>query len=150
MGGGQKWYASPDVATVMEQTVVGGTAQDYSKVGTLSEAVGAYLTIGAAEFLTVDGDRLVYAGHYTDASLKSTVGWTPPGSDPVSATPSARPSSRPAARRLRPRKTSTTTTVDRCPASSRRRSERGMRSRRSASTARSARATTLTPTTSTW
>lgn len=79
---GQKWYASPDVASVMEQTAAGGTAQDYSKVGTLSEAVGAYLTIGAAEFLAVDGDRLVYAGHYTDASLKSTVGWSPVGSDP--------------------------------------------------------------------
>jgi hypothetical protein len=79
---GQKYYASSDVASVLEQQAVGGSSQDYASTGTLSDAVGAYLTIGAAEFLIVDGDRLVYGGHFTDATLKSTVGWTPVGSDP--------------------------------------------------------------------
>lgn len=79
---GQNWFASPDVASALETAAVGGTSQDYSAVGVLSEAVGAYLTIGAVEFLTVDGDRLVYAGHFTDPTLKSTVGWSPVGADP--------------------------------------------------------------------
>lgn len=79
---GQNWYASPDVAVAMEQASVGGDGQDYEAVGILSEAVGAYLTIPSAKFLAVDGDRLIWGGHQTDASLASTVGWTPKKGDP--------------------------------------------------------------------
>lgn len=79
---GQKYYASPDVATVLEQQAVGGTGQDYSSIGTLSEAVNAYTNLPSAKFVIVDGDQLVYAGHWTDASRFSMVGWTPPTTDP--------------------------------------------------------------------
>lgn len=78
---GQKYYASPDVATAMEAASSGDSA-NYEAVGTLSDAVGAYLTIPSAKFIIVDGDRLVYGGHWTDASLQSTVGWTPVTGDP--------------------------------------------------------------------
>lgn len=76
------WFASPDVATVLETSSSGGSGQDYADVGTLSEAIGAYLTIGAAKYVTVDGDRLIYGGHWTDATKMSTVGWTPQSNDP--------------------------------------------------------------------
>jgi hypothetical protein len=79
---GQNWYASPDVAVAMEQASVGGDGQDYAATGTLSEAVGAYLTIPSAKFLAVDGDRLIWGGHQTDPALASTVGWTPKKGDP--------------------------------------------------------------------
>lgn len=76
------WFASPDVAAVLEQSASGGNGQDYADVGTLSDAVGAYLTIQSARYLCVDGDRLVYGGHWTDASQMSTVGWSPVTGDP--------------------------------------------------------------------
>ena len=49
---------------------------------TLSEAVGSYLLLPSAKFLAVDGDRLVFAGHFTDLSKQSQIGWTPPTNDP--------------------------------------------------------------------
>lgn len=79
---GQNWWASPDVATAMETAAAGGTGQDYASVGTLSDAIGAYLTIPSAKFLTVDGNRLIYGGHWTDTAQMSTVGWTPVKNDP--------------------------------------------------------------------
>ena len=56
-------------------------ATGYS-AGTLSEAIGDYLTLPSARYLTTDGDRLVLGGHQTDATLQSTVWWTPPSNDP--------------------------------------------------------------------
>ncbi len=78
---GTKWYASPDVATALEAASSGNSA-NYAATGVLSEAVGAYLTIPSARFLAVDGDRLIYGGHWTDVTQQSTVGWTPPRNDP--------------------------------------------------------------------
>jgi hypothetical protein len=79
---GTKFYASPDVATVLESSTVGGSGQDYSQIGTLSEAIGAYLTIQSARYMCVDGDRLIYGGHWTDTAQMSTAGWTPVTGDP--------------------------------------------------------------------
>jgi hypothetical protein len=81
---GQKWYASPGVAQALEAAASGGATSSgtYPQVGTLSESIGAYLLIPSARFLIVDGDRLIYGGHWTDATKQSQVGWTPPRSDP--------------------------------------------------------------------
>lgn len=79
---GQKMYASPDVATVLEAAIVGSTDQNYSQVGELSEPIGAYLPLPSFKYCIVDGDRLVYGSHQSDASLFSQVGWTPVTNDP--------------------------------------------------------------------
>lgn len=76
------WFASPDVATEMEKQASGGTGQDYADVGTLSEAVGAYLTLPSFKYCIVDGDRLVYGGDQSNSTFFSRVGWTPPTADP--------------------------------------------------------------------
>jgi hypothetical protein len=78
---GQNWWASPDVAAALEGAASGNSG-NYEANGTLSDAIGAYLTIPSAKFLIVDGDRLVYGGHWTNAALASTVGWTPVKNDP--------------------------------------------------------------------
>lgn len=78
---GQNWYASPDVATALE-AASSGNSGNYEAIGTLSDAIGAYLTIPSAKFVAVDGDRLIYAGHWTNTDLQSTVGWTPVKNDP--------------------------------------------------------------------
>lgn len=78
---GQNWFASPDVAAALE-SAAGTSGGNYIAVGLLSDAIGAYLTIPSVKFLAVDGDRIVYGGHWTDASLASTVGWTPVKDDP--------------------------------------------------------------------
>lgn len=73
-------FATPDVAAALEAAVGFGTS--YSSLGPLSEDIGTYLLLPAARFLTYDGDRLILAGHYTDATLQSTVWWTPVANDP--------------------------------------------------------------------
>lgn len=78
----QNWWASPDVAAEVERQVSTGNGGDYADIGTVSEAIGAYLTLPSFKYAIVDGDRLVYASHQSDASLFSQVGWTPPTSDP--------------------------------------------------------------------
>ena len=78
---GQQWFASPDVEVALEAQASGNSG-NYAAVGTLSEAIGAYLPMPAAKYLAVDGDRLIYAGHETDVTRQSTVGWTPVKSDP--------------------------------------------------------------------
>lgn len=59
-------------------TVVDTTAYStgYS-AGVLSEDIGDYALIPSARHLVVDGDRLVWGGHPTDAALASRVGWSP-------------------------------------------------------------------------
>lgn len=44
---------------------------------TLAEDVGDYSLIPSARFLTVDEDRLIWAGSFEDNALSSRVGWTP-------------------------------------------------------------------------
>ena len=71
-------------------TVVGtSTATDsvsntvgYAATGTLSENIGNYLLLPSAKYLLVDGDRLVFASHWTDLTKQSQVGWTPVTNDP--------------------------------------------------------------------
>ena len=84
--------ASTDNVTFyrIASTVVGTTtfidtiafAVGYAAGGTLSDAIGAYTLEKSVRFLSVDLARLLYAGHFTDASLKSTIGWTPVPNDP--------------------------------------------------------------------
>lgn len=55
---------------------------DYADLGPLSEDIGTYLLIGSAKFISIDGDRLVFAGNWEDDTKKSQVGWTPVQNDP--------------------------------------------------------------------
>lgn len=57
-------------------------ATGYAAVGVLSEAIGTYLNIWSARYLAVDGDRLLFAGHWTDVTKQSLVGWSPVLNDP--------------------------------------------------------------------
>ena len=50
--------------------------------GLLSESIGTYQLQKSAKFLTVDGDRLITGGHWTDTTLQSTVTWSPVQNDP--------------------------------------------------------------------
>ncbi len=78
------------IATVIDATTTyNDEVQDispgvvsYNASGPLSEAIGAYLPLPSAKFLAIDGDRLLYAGHWTDASRQSQIGWTPVFNDP--------------------------------------------------------------------
>lgn len=63
--------------TYNDETALGG----YTSF-TLSDAIGAYLRPYSAKFLSVDGDRLIYGGHWTDDTKKSAVSWTPVLNDP--------------------------------------------------------------------
>ena len=64
---------------VATTTVTDSTAYatGYASQGDLSEDIGEYINIGSAKYLSVDGDRLIFAGHWTDLSKQSQVGWTP-------------------------------------------------------------------------
>jgi hypothetical protein len=66
--------------TTFVDTVAFGTG--YEASGPLSEDIGAYDLLPSAEFLAVEGDRLVLGGHQTDAAKKSTIVWTPVFNDP--------------------------------------------------------------------
>jgi hypothetical protein len=57
-------------------------ASGYASQGPVSEVIGTYLLQPSAKYIAVDGDRLLLAGHWTDASLQSTVWWTPVSADP--------------------------------------------------------------------
>lgn len=57
-------------------------ASGYASQGPVSEVIGTYLLQPSAKYLSVDGDRLLLAGHWTDPSLQSTVWWTPVSADP--------------------------------------------------------------------
>jgi hypothetical protein len=67
------------------RTVVGTTTFDdttnanagYAQTYTLSEDIGSYTVLGSARYLTIDADRLVWAGSYENDALASTVGWSP-------------------------------------------------------------------------
>ena len=54
----------------------------YEPTGSLSEAIGTYLTEPSVKFLSVDGDRLLMGGHWTDATRQSRVYWSPVFNDP--------------------------------------------------------------------
>lgn len=53
-----------------------------ASTGVLSEDLGDYTNLPSARYLAVDGDRLVFAGHFTDQTKASQVGWTPVTNDP--------------------------------------------------------------------
>lgn len=77
---GDVYFASQDVALACEAAA--GIATNYADVGVLSEDVGEYTLLPSARFLGVDGDRLIFAGHWTDLSKQSQVGWTAVFNDP--------------------------------------------------------------------
>ncbi len=52
-------------------------AAGYAQTYPLSEDIGDYTLLGSARYLTIDADRLVWAGSYEDEQLGSRVGWTP-------------------------------------------------------------------------
>lgn len=57
-------------------------ATGYSGQGVLSPQIGDYDNLPSAKFVAVDGDRLIFAGHWTDESLMSQIGWSPVQNDP--------------------------------------------------------------------
>lgn len=66
--------------TTYTDSIAFGTG--YATAGPLSEAIGSYLLQSSMKYLATDGARLLLAGHYTDATLQSTVMWSPVNSDP--------------------------------------------------------------------
>lgn len=72
---------------VIATTVVGTTTVDdttanlpgYASSFTLSEDTGDYTLPWSAKYLTVDADRLVWAGSHEDAAAGSRIGWSPVG-----------------------------------------------------------------------
>ena len=56
--------------------------QTYEPDFVLSEVVGTYLTQVSSKFLTLDGDRLIQGGHWSDPARQSMVWWSPVGGDP--------------------------------------------------------------------
>ena len=52
------------------------TANSYTN-GTLSEDTGDYELIGSARYLSVDDDRLIWAGNWESDTTAARVGWTP-------------------------------------------------------------------------
>jgi hypothetical protein len=77
------WY---QIATVAIGTTTYTDTRDYalgySALGPVSPEIGDYDNIPAARFLAIDGDRLIFGGHFTDQDLMSQVGWTPVQNDP--------------------------------------------------------------------
>lgn len=65
--------------TTQTDTVV--TPLSYPDNGVLSEPIGSYLLQPSCQFLLVDGDRLIMAGHWYDPAQQSTVYWTPVSKD---------------------------------------------------------------------
>lgn len=55
---------------------------DYADLGPLSEDIGTYELLSSYKYLSVDGDRLIVGGHWTDETKKSTIAWTPVKADP--------------------------------------------------------------------
>ena len=78
-----KFYLIQTIA-VATTTATDTTAYSvgYASSGALSEVIGTYLLQSSAKFLSVDGDRLLLGGHWTDTSLQSRVSWSPVFSDP--------------------------------------------------------------------
>ena len=68
--------------TVQDFTQTPVPAVSYNASGPLSEAIGSYTLLPSAKYLAVDGDRLVFAGHWTDVTRQSQIGWTPVTTDP--------------------------------------------------------------------
>lgn len=83
--------ASPDNANFYRiATLAVGTAtysdtanpNTYATTGVLSDAIGAYALQPAARYLSVDDDRLLWAGNFTDATQDSVTGWSPTAAAP--------------------------------------------------------------------
>lgn len=54
----------------------------YATIGVLSEAIGAYLLQPNCKYLSVDGSRILWGGHFTDDTKKSQIGWGLKSTDP--------------------------------------------------------------------
>jgi hypothetical protein len=54
----------------------------FSDAGPLSDAIGSYIPPVNAKYVSVDGDRVVLGGHWTDVTQMSDVSWTPVSNDP--------------------------------------------------------------------
>lgn len=69
------------IARTIVATTTATDTQDYNtgyaQSFPLSEDIGDYSLPWSARYLTVDGDRLVFAGSHEDSSLGSTLGWSP-------------------------------------------------------------------------
>lgn len=69
------------IATTVVATTTVDDTQDgttgYAQSFTLSEDIQDYTLLGSARYLTIDADRLIWAGSYEDDNLGSRVGWTP-------------------------------------------------------------------------
>lgn len=77
------WYQIKTVAVATPSyTDTTVFATGYASQGPVSPEIGDYDNLPAARFLAVDGDRLVFGGHYTDEAKMSQVGWSPVQNDP--------------------------------------------------------------------
>jgi hypothetical protein len=70
--------------TVIATTTVNDTTMETTGYATfsLSENIGTYTLIPSVRLLTVDEDRLLGGGSYTNVNEDSRVRWTPVGTDP--------------------------------------------------------------------
>lgn len=78
---GVDWYriATTLIGTTTHTTTLALTA--VATTGILSDDIGDYSLIPSAKYLTVDDDRLIYAGSHEDTTKGSRVAWTPVYSD---------------------------------------------------------------------
>ena len=74
--------ATEPVGTVTYDDTTDLSTSDYANLGPVSEIIGTYLTQGSARYLSVDGDRLLTAGHFTDPTRQSQITWSPVFNDP--------------------------------------------------------------------
>jgi len=78
------YYAIAEVAagTTTYDDTTDLAVTDFADLGDLSEDIGEYLLLPSAKFLALDGDRLIFGGHFTDDTKKCQVGWTLVNNDP--------------------------------------------------------------------
>lgn len=74
--------ATVAIATTTYDDSTDLSSSSYSLVGLASEEIGAYLLQESVKFLAADGDRLLTAGHWSDAGKQSRVSWSPVVADP--------------------------------------------------------------------
>lgn len=78
---GAHWYRIATVAVGTSTYDDSETITTIAENGIPSEDIGDYSLIPSAKWLTVDNDRLVYAGNHENPLEDGTVGWSVVGSD---------------------------------------------------------------------